>query len=179
MGYRKHRGNKKCNPLTEIEIDEERLALLLPFNERELLWEIAADVVMGHDLKKIAATKDGSLDELFKDAAADAASGKDLQGMAKQASLGKPGGKGASTQDNDETVEMLKEVTINKTARHDSREPPRRPDWRTSPCTCLVGRPSDPRKSPRRPGITSSVIVMSTIALKCNFIKIGEVVVVI
>ena len=81
---------------------------------------------MGHDLEKIAA---------------------------KQSSLGKPGGKEASMQDNDETIEKLKEDTTRGSS-------PRRPDWKTSPCTCLIGRPIDPRKSSRRPGITSSVIVI-------------------
>ena len=92
-----------------------------PFNDRELLWEIAADDAMGHDPETLAATKDESLDALVK-AAANDASGKDPYGMTEQASLGKLGRKGASTQDNDETAEKVKNVTINEAAGHDPKE---------------------------------------------------------
>ena len=123
VGYREHRASKKHKPLTEIEINVEWLALLAPFNEKELLTEVAADDAINHDLEKIAATKDESSDELVKDAAANDTPGRILEGLAKEASLGKPDRKGAATEDVNETGEKLKDVTIDEAARHDPREP--------------------------------------------------------
>ena len=119
VGYRKHQNDKKCSPPNEIKINVERLALLAPFNHMELLWEIAADDAVSHDPETLAATKDEILDALVKDAAANNASGQNPHGMTKQANLGKLGRKGASTQDNDETAEKLKKVTINEAAGHE------------------------------------------------------------
>ena len=97
VGYRTPQDDKKCSSLNEIKIDIERVALLAPFNDMELLWEIATDNAVGHDPEALAATKDESLDALVKDAAYKNSSGKDPQGMIKQANLVKLGRKGAYT----------------------------------------------------------------------------------
>ena len=55
--------------------------------------------------------------ELLREAAADAATGNALQGLAKEASLRKPNKKETATEEGNE-----KDVTINKAAGHDLRE---------------------------------------------------------
>ena len=98
VGYEERRAGRKYEPgpLTEVEIDRQRLALLVPTNKMEQVrepGELLKDDATGHDLKEsfgkagleeIEGVKDEAPDELIKDVAADNTTGNDTQGVAKE-----------------------------------------------------------------------------------------------
>ena len=147
----------KPGPLMEIKVNVQQLALLVPANKKELLRRrvekepaqkgntrredeahvevlkdvadnINTDAASKHDFAKIAAIRDDGSDELVKDATADDDPGKDLQELAKKASLGKPGREKATTKNGNKTKEevrgttVLEDVTADEVTGHDARE---------------------------------------------------------
>ena len=97
VGYKERRAGRKYEPrpLTEVKINIQRLALLVPTNKMEQLRdhdELLRDDATGHNLKElfreaglkeIEEAKDEAPDELIKDVTADNATGDDPQGLAK------------------------------------------------------------------------------------------------
>ena len=140
VGYRERRAGKKHKPLTEIEIDVQRLVLLVPTNKTELPREAAADD------------------------ATDSA----LQGLAKEASLRKPNKKESASEEGNKKEEKLREaaaqrdVTTNKAAGHDLRELSKETRLENVTQTYLaVGTSALRRRSLGRLGVTDLTNVMS------------------
>ena len=141
VGYKECRAGEKYKPrpLTEIKVNVEQLALLVPANRKELLTRraekepvkkgiarsedeahdeilkdaadnVTADAASKHDLEKIATIRDGGSDELVRDAIADDDPGKNLQELAKEASLGMPDRKIVAIKGSNETEEKVREA---------------------------------------------------------------------
>ena len=88
VGYRECRAGEKYKPrpLTEIEVNIQQLALLVPANRKELLKILAEK----ESVKKgIARREDEASDEILKDVVANDTAGCSLKGVAVEASLEK------------------------------------------------------------------------------------------
>ena len=116
VGYKERLAGKKykSKPLTEIEIDVQRLVLLVPTNEVERLREPDEKESVKEEIDKI---EDEAPDKLLKDLASGDATGRDLRELAKEAGLEE-----TYKTEGEAPDELLKDVTADDGTGHNLRE---------------------------------------------------------